>query len=111
VPKRNDLKFQFRPAPKPARKQRTERGDERKHAGDDTVADYKTIGLLMISIFSVATRRADFHQGPERTMKLLKQAEYMAATGFTLHQAIAFRSGLGPYKGQDRAGRGQSLCW
>ena len=25
-------------------------------------------------------RRADFHQGPERTMKLLKQAEYMAAT-------------------------------
>jgi hypothetical protein len=33
-------------------------------------------------------------------MKLLKQAEYMAATGFTPHQAIAFRSGLGPYKGQ-----------
>ena len=25
-------------------------------------------------------RRADFHQGPERKMKLLKQAEYMAAT-------------------------------
>jgi hypothetical protein len=33
-------------------------------------------------------------------MKLLKQAEYMAATGFTPHQAITFRSGLGPYKGQ-----------
>jgi hypothetical protein len=33
-------------------------------------------------------------------MKLLKQAEYMAATGFTLHQTIAFRSGLGPYKAQ-----------
>jgi hypothetical protein len=45
-------------------------------------------------------RRADFHQGPERTMKLLKQAEYMAATGFTFHPTIAFRSGLGPYKGQ-----------
>src|ERR1019366_4941808 len=25
-------------------------------------------------------RRADFHQGQERTMKLLRQAEYMAAT-------------------------------
>ena len=24
----------------------------------------------------------------------------MAATAFTLHQTIAFRSGLGPYKGQ-----------
>ena len=33
-------------------------------------------------------------------MKLLKQAEYMAATGFTLHPTIAFRSGLGPYKAQ-----------
>ena len=45
-------------------------------------------------------RRADFHQGPERKMKLLKQAEYMAATGFTFHPTIAFRSGLGPYKAQ-----------
>jgi len=27
-------------------------------------------------------RRADFHQGLERKMKLLKQAEYMAAAGF-----------------------------
>jgi hypothetical protein len=35
-------------------------------------------------------------------MKLLKQAEYMAATGFTLHPTIAFRSGLGPYKAQSR---------
>src|SRR5208283_3604002 len=43
-------------------------------------------------------RRADFHQGPERKMKLLKEAEYMAATGFTFHPTIAFRSGLGPYK-------------
>jgi hypothetical protein len=34
-------------------------------------------------------------------MKLLKQAEYMAATGFTFHPTIAFRSGLGPYKAQD----------
>ena len=41
-------------------------------------------------------KRANFHQGQERTMKLPKQAEYMAATGFTLNQAIAFRSGLGP---------------
>ncbi len=47
-------------------------------------------------------RRADFHQGPERKMKLLKEAEYMAATGFTFHPTIAFRSGLGPYKRQVR---------
>jgi hypothetical protein len=47
-------------------------------------------------------RRADFHQGPERTMKLLKQAEYMAATASPPHQAIAFRSGLGPYMAQSR---------
>jgi hypothetical protein len=47
-------------------------------------------------------RRADFHQGQERKMKLLKQAEYMAATGFTFHPTIAFRSGLGPYKAQSR---------
>ena len=33
-------------------------------------------------------------------MKLPKEAEYMAATGFTLHQANYFRSGLGPYKAQ-----------
>src|SRR5208282_4129933 len=46
-------------------------------------------------------RRADFHQGPERKIKLLKEAEYMAATGFTFHPTIAFRSGLGPYKAQD----------
>ncbi len=42
----------------------------------------------------------DFHQGQERTMKLLKQAEYMAATGFIIHPTIAFRSGLGPDKAQ-----------
>ena len=50
-------------------------------------------------------RRAHFHQGSERTMQLLKQAEYMAATGFTLHQPIAFRSGLGPYKRQGAEAR------
>ncbi len=33
-------------------------------------------------------------------MKLLKQAEYMAATGFIIHPTIAFRSGLGPDKAQ-----------
>ncbi len=43
---------------------------------------------------------ADFHQGQEGVMKLLKQAEYMAATGFTFHPTIAFRSGLGPDKAQ-----------
>jgi hypothetical protein len=36
-------------------------------------------------------------------MKLLKQAEYMAATGFTFHPTIAFRSGMGPYKGHGSA--------
>jgi hypothetical protein len=33
-------------------------------------------------------------------MKLPKEAEYMAATGFTLNPANAFRSGLGPYTGR-----------
>jgi len=33
-------------------------------------------------------------------MKLLKEAEYMAATGFTLTPANEFALGLGPYKGQ-----------
>ena len=34
-------------------------------------------------------RRADFHQGPERQMKLPKEPEYMAAIGFTLtHRQI-----------------------
>ncbi len=42
----------------------------------------------------------DFHQGQERTMKLLKQAEYMAATGFIIHPTIAFRSALDPEKAQ-----------
>ncbi len=31
-------------------------------------------------------------------MELLRQAEYMAATGFIIHPTIAFRSGLGPDK-------------
>ncbi len=31
-------------------------------------------------------------------MQLLTEAEYMAATGFTLIPAIGFRSGLGPYR-------------
>src|ERR1039457_6638874 len=52
------------------------------------------------AVWLTRRRRADFHQGPERKMKLLKQAEYMAATGFTFHPTIAFRSGLGPYKAQ-----------
>src|ERR1039458_8240769 len=43
-------------------------------------------------------KRAHFHQGPERTTKLHTEAEYMAATGFTIHPTIVFRSGLGPYK-------------
>jgi hypothetical protein len=41
-------------------------------------------------------------------MKLLKQAEYMAATGFTFHPIIGFRSGLGPYKAQVSSAR--RLC-
>jgi hypothetical protein len=32
------------------------------------------------AVWLTRRRRADFHQGQERTMKLLKQAEYMAAT-------------------------------
>ena len=34
-------------------------------------------------------------------MKLPKEAEYIAATGFILHPTIAFRSELGSYKPQD----------
>src|SRR5208283_379402 len=33
-------------------------------------------------------------------MKLLKQAEHMAATGFTFRPTIAFRSELDPHRGQ-----------
>ena len=33
-------------------------------------------------------------------MKLPKEAEYMAATGFTLHQIIGFRSGLVTHRPQ-----------
>ena len=33
-------------------------------------------------------------------MKLPTEVEYMAATGFTLNAANAFRSGLNPYRGQ-----------
>src|ERR1035437_2547156 len=54
------------------------------------------------AVWLTRRRRADFHQGQERTMKLLKQAEYMARTGFTFHPTIAFRSGMGPYMGQLR---------
>jgi hypothetical protein len=43
-------------------------------------------------------KRVDFHQAPERQIKLPKEAEYMAATGFSSHPTIAFRSGLDPYK-------------
>jgi len=45
-------------------------------------------------------KRADFHQGQEHHIKLLKQAEYMAATASPSTKAIVFRSGLGPYKAQ-----------
>src|ERR1039458_123072 len=54
------------------------------------------------AVWLTRRRHADFHQGPERKMKLLKQAEYMAATGFTFHPTIAFRSGMGPYMAQLR---------
>ncbi len=45
-------------------------------------------------------KRADFHQGQEHHIKLLKQAEYMAATASPSTKAIVFRSGLGPYMAQ-----------
>ena len=32
------------------------------------------------AVWLTRRRRADFHQGPERTMKLSKEAEYMATT-------------------------------
>jgi len=32
-------------------------------------------------------------------MQILPRGEYMAATGFIVNQAIAFRSWLGPYAG------------
>ena len=40
-------------------------------------------------------RRAHFHQGPERRSKLPTEAEYMAATGFTLTPANGFALGAG----------------
>src|SRR5208282_6287224 len=52
------------------------------------------------AVWLTRRRRADFHQGRERKIQLRKQAEHMAATGFTLHPTIAFRSGLGPCKAQ-----------
>jgi len=42
------------------------------------------------AVWLTRRRRADFHQGQERTMKLLKQAEYMAATGFNLIRQTTF---------------------
>jgi hypothetical protein len=38
-------------------------------------------------------KRAHFHQGPERTTKLHTEAEYMAATGFTLIRQTTFARG------------------
>ena len=38
-------------------------------------------------------------------MKLQKQTQCLAATGFTSIRKIAFRSGLGPDKAQERASR------
>src|ERR1019366_8337009 len=46
-------------------------------------------------------------------MKLLKQAEYMTATGFTFHPTIGFRSGLGAYMpqaGQSTSFHPQGFC-
>ena len=45
------------------------------------------------AVWLTRRRRADFHQGQERTMKLLKQAEYMAATGLTLIRQTTFAWG------------------
>src|SRR5208282_3354250 len=55
------------------------------------------------AVWLTRRRRAHFHQGQEHTIKLLKQAEYMAATGFTPRPANYFRSGLGPYKGEGKS--------
>jgi len=45
------------------------------------------------AVWLTRRRRANFHQGQERTMKLLKQAEYMAATGFNLIRQTTFARG------------------
>src|ERR1039458_6040791 len=58
---------------------------------------HRRFALALEAVWLTRRRRADFHQGQERTIKLLKQAGYMAATGFTIHPTIAFRSGRGPY--------------
>src|SRR5208282_1107900 len=50
-------------------------------------------GTLRAGTASGGRRRTDSHQGPEHTMKLLKQAEYMAATGFTLIRQTTFARG------------------
>src|SRR5208282_4496205 len=65
------------------------------------------------AVWLTRRRRAHFHQGQEHTIKLLKQAEYMAATGFTPRPANYFRSGLGPYMGNrsDRRFPNLSCPW
>jgi len=50
----NDLRFSSGQFRNPARRQGTEREDERKHAGNDTVAECKTPGFDDFEIFSLS---------------------------------------------------------
>jgi hypothetical protein len=51
--------------------------------------------LALEAVWLTRRRRADLHRGPERSSKLLTEAEYMAATGFALIPANALPIGAG----------------
>jgi hypothetical protein len=48
----------------------------------------------------IRRKRAELHQGQERSQNLLTKAEYMTATACTSSRQMAIRPGLGPYKVQ-----------
>src|SRR5262249_45586557 len=51
--------------------------------------------LVLEAVEPIRTRRADFHQGPERRTKLLAEAGYTIATGSVLTPANNFTRGAG----------------
>jgi len=55
--------------------------------------------LVLEAVEPIRTRRADFHQGPERRTKLLAEAGYTIATGPVLTPANNFTRGAGSIYG------------
>lgn len=52
----------------------------------------------------IRRKRAELHQGQERSQNLLTKAEYMTATACTSSRQMAIRPGLGPYMVQNSPG-------